>query len=475
MAALFLLGLPAAAPGGRISYRGTHGPEWTRLGSTPDVRVRYAGGAIHVRLADGIVGTRYLPLTTGGALGIDGFQVTLALDEGSPLPEFGSVGIAVLPAEAHGVHASMRLGGWAAPPYFGLLGGLSPTSRVSNFPYRRLELPFVPGLRGDRGGGTDLVLTRNQDRILGGIRAPHSRPTGAPFGTYWFIPVEPTVWSAAALILDGSAGLHPDVPLDLALVLQRGGAAEFPEVALREIEILSPVAGPVNQAFAGIRADAFEVPVGHGCRHREATEAGDLSEFVWSHTGFYISAHLGDLTPLAAGHLGEDYHASPGPFLGAPDHLGAPVRAAASGQVVLAERDIFEFGSCWHDVVILEHHAPEGTAWDVSDPDLVRLQCFDPPESFPPTPPRETHLYTLYGHLDRIENHLNVGDWVVAGQTLGQLANPECGGPHLHFEVKTERGMELDQDLWRGAGAGYSFEAGCAPERYRPTRVVDTF
>ncbi len=102
---------------------------------------------------------------------------------------------------------------------------------------------------------------------------------------------------------------------------------------------------------------------------------------------------------LASVHRGLDYHAKP----------GSPIRAANSGEVVLA-RELFYEGNC----IIIDHGQ---------------------------------QFYTLYMHLSHLE--VSEGDNVEKGQEIGLSgATGRATGPHLHTAVRWQ-GAYLDPaQLW---------------------------
>ena len=149
-----------------------------------------------------------------------------------------------------------------------------------------------------------------------------------------------------------------------------------------------------------IIAKTFAYPIG---KTETATQAKDKKD-EW-----YNAQDFG-----ANNHLGEDWNKNSG---GNTD-CGETVYAAADGRVVYAENA----GEGWGNVVIVEHHLPDGK----------RVQ-------------------TLYGHLDTITK--SSGE-VKMREQIGTIGNASgrylC---HLHFELREE-----NCPVWNQAGAGYSAE-----------------
>jgi murein DD-endopeptidase MepM/ murein hydrolase activator NlpD len=85
------------------------------------------------------------------------------------------------------------------------------------------------------------------------------------------------------------------------------------------------------------------------------------------------------------------------------EYLGAPIFAAATGDVVVARQGGYNGG--YGNYVVIQHG--NGTQ-------------------------------TLYGHMQSVS--VSPGDHVVQGQTIGYLGNTgRSTGPHLHFEVRGAR------------------------------------
>ena len=113
-------------------------------------------------------------------------------------------------------------------------------------------------------------------------------------------------------------------------------------------------------------------------------------------------------------HLGDDWNGVGG---GNTD-MGDPVYSTANGLVVFAQN----IGGGWGNVVRVVHV--------VSEKPLVLVE-------------------SLYAHLERID--VKEGQGIRRGEKLGTIGN--AGGiyyAHLHFEIRTEYGMEV--------GGGYSTE-----------------
>ena len=110
---------------------------------------------------------------------------------------------------------------------------------------------------------------------------------------------------------------------------------------------------------------------------------------------------------------------------------GTPVLAAADGIVFYAGNDLREmFGPVndyYGQLVIIEHT-------DIKSP--VGLP-----------------VYTLYGHLDGVDEDIEIGQIVKQGDRLGIVGDTGVAiGPHLHFEVRVadpyDFGATRNPDLW---------------------------
>lgn len=149
-----------------------------------------------------------------------------------------------------------------------------------------------------------------------------------------------------------------------------------------------------------IIADRFAYPIG---KTETITEAKDRKDNWYNAQDFGVNNHLG-----------EDWNANTG---GNTD-CGEPVFAAANGTITLAE----DAGAGWGNVVIIEHHLPNGE----------RVQ-------------------TLYGHLQKI---IKTSGEVKSREQIGEVGNASgtylC---HLHFELRTE-----NCPMWNKPGSGYSTE-----------------
>lgn len=122
---------------------------------------------------------------------------------------------------------------------------------------------------------------------------------------------------------------------------------------------------------------------------------------------YYNAQKFGENT-----HLGDDWNGTGG---GNTD-LGDPVYSTANGLVVFAQN----IGGGWGNVVRVVHV--------LSEKPLVTVE-------------------SLYAHLERVD--VKEGQALKRGQQLGTIGN--AGGiyyAHLHFELRTEYGMEV--------GGGYS-------------------
>lgn len=89
------------------------------------------------------------------------------------------------------------------------------------------------------------------------------------------------------------------------------------------------------------------------------------------------------------------------------DHWGDPVRAAARGQVTLANPLEWDTEK---GVVVVAHALPDGS-----------------------------RAYTVYGHVEETDIFLlpAVGNCVERGQIIGAVGWPSRGRPHLHYEIRT--------------------------------------
>lgn len=151
----------------------------------------------------------------------------------------------------------------------------------------------------------------------------------------------------------------------------------------------------VNKSEAnkpGIIADSFAYPIG---RTEFITEARDNKD-EW-----YNAQDFGENN-----HLGEDWNKNSG---GNTD-CGEPVYSIANGVVTYAG----DAGFGWGNVVIIEHHLPDGT----------RVQ-------------------SLYGHLDKI---LKTSGEIKKREQIGTIGNANgrylC---HLHLEIRDESCLSWDQ------------------------------
>lgn len=116
--------------------------------------------------------------------------------------------------------------------------------------------------------------------------------------------------------------------------------------------------------------------------------------------GWTKTQPFGNNNPSYGGyHLGEDW------AINSVTSEGQSVYAIAEGTVVQSV-DTGPSGGCWLNVVILRHTLPDGSQYE-----------------------------SLYGHLK--SRNYQIGDTVPRGKALGEIGNPSCGGPHLHFEMRT--------------------------------------
>jgi murein DD-endopeptidase MepM/ murein hydrolase activator NlpD len=143
---------------------------------------------------------------------------------------------------------------------------------------------------------------------------------------------------------------------------------------------------------------SFAYPIGEA---EYATERNDLKDYWYNAQDFGENRHLG-----------EDWNKT----TGGDTDCGAPVFAAAEGDIVLAANA----GPGWGNVVMIEHTATDGTK-----------------------------LRSLYGHLQSIVKN---NGRVSRRELIGAIGNADgrykC---HLHFEIRWS-----DCPLWREAGPGYS-------------------
>ncbi len=98
--------------------------------------------------------------------------------------------------------------------------------------------------------------------------------------------------------------------------------------------------------------------------------------------------------------------------------IGTPVRAARSGWVM----------------EVIDHYRDGGgiRQSDLDNANLVRIR-------------HEDGSMAVYGHLMRDSVTVSPGQWLAAGQVIAQSGNSGYShGPHLHFAVQVNSGMQLD-------------------------------
>lgn len=141
-------------------------------------------------------------------------------------------------------------------------------------------------------------------------------------------------------------------------------------------------------------------------------------------------------------HLGEDWNAEASPYA----DQGQPVYAVADGIVRFA----YDTNSnCWQGVILIDHSAGMGHTYLCPDGSRVNA------------------VTSFYGHLGRasINEFVNEGDPVEKGDPIGRIGTSTVcplgtGGPHLHFEMRT--------NLAIGISPGYS-----SPDGYlNPTEFI---
>lgn len=130
-------------------------------------------------------------------------------------------------------------------------------------------------------------------------------------------------------------------------------------------------------------------------------------------SGWYITQIFGEYySAQGEYHLGEDWKKTSG------STEDESVHAIAKGIVVHSEVG----GGCWLNVIIIRHTLADGS-----------------------------QVESLYGHLK--SRNYDVGEVVEKGAEIGKIGNPYCGGPHLHFELRSS-----DCPYWDShtRGTGYS-------------------
>lgn len=98
--------------------------------------------------------------------------------------------------------------------------------------------------------------------------------------------------------------------------------------------------------------------------------------------------------------------------------IGTPIRAARSGWVMQ----------------VIDHHPDRGGTRqsDLENANLVRIR-------------HEDGSMAVYGHLMQHSVTVTPGQWLAAGNVMAQSGNSGYShGPHLHFVVQVNSGMQLD-------------------------------
>lgn len=161
---------------------------------------------------------------------------------------------------------------------------------------------------------------------------------------------------------------------------------------------------------------------------------GDYSYNGESYQGFGIFPDGDFLDPGYSGtieHPGEDWNGSGG---GATDG-GQPVRAIGAGLVRVSA----DFGGPWGKVILVEHEAPSGSSFRVTDREGE-------------TGETAAKVWSLYAHLDN--RKVSAGDPVSGGQILGGIGNADGyygSGYHLHFEVRYDTWVAKAMEEWTGS------------------------
>jgi hypothetical protein len=134
---------------------------------------------------------------------------------------------------------------------------------------------------------------------------------------------------------------------------------------------------------------AWRYPVGAALDFREPGGPGE--------TGYHVSRNIGGPDEGTSTHQGADIVCG---------HGGGPVRAAADGLVLLANRSGWNSG--YGRIVVLGHRLEDGTG-----------------------------VYTVYAHLAPGSIRVHPGQMVAAGTRLGRVGRSgRATTPHLHFEVR---------------------------------------
>ena len=147
---------------------------------------------------------------------------------------------------------------------------------------------------------------------------------------------------------------------------------------------------------------------------------------------------------------------------GAPIHagididapMGTPIRAAGPGVVVWADWGLFTFTPGVES-------DPYGLAVEIRHDFGYKGQP----------------LYTLYGHMERINDDLYVGQRVQTGDILGWVGiTGRTTGPHVHFEVRVGKNdyyYTRNPELWIAPYSGWGVLAGQLLDE-RGRYIIDT-
>ena len=146
-------------------------------------------------------------------------------------------------------------------------------------------------------------------------------------------------------------------------------------------------------------------------------------------------------------HPGEDWNGSGG---GSTDQ-DQEVRSIGDGVVRVSAN----LGGAWGNVVVVEHTAPSGAPYKVTDRNGETGRTVE-------------KVWSLYGHLKTRE--VSAGDAVARGQKIGGIGNADGyygAGYHLHFEVRydtwvakpMEEWTQAEWNAWAGSWGGKSKSA----------------
>lgn len=208
-------------------------------------------------------------------------------------------------------------------------------------------------------------------------------------GTSTFAPANPApklVADAVAHAEDTHAGVDDD---DAAASIAELAHSTYAASTKEELEEIRREAREelIDQARAeGLPLGADTLP-GEG-------SLGPVGQLAWPLGNYWISDHFGT---RGGAHMGIDLAAG----------AGEPIGAAAPGVVVLSSEAHFGYGVA----VIIQHVGG---------------------------------LQTVYGHMTHGSRTVHVGDWVEAGDHIGDVGNTgRSFGNHLHFEVR-QGGVPID-------------------------------